>query len=79
MQNISEHIHRTSTLSILKVMFVFWLALYCQMRLNKNARETVIKILYVLGGIVTVLGLVGTTGVLVIKHCRQRKGSGNSS
>lgn len=79
MQNISEHIHRTSTASIIKVMAVFWLALILQMKYNKNSRQIVIKTLYVLGGIVTVLGTVGTTGVLIIKHCKGRKNSGNTS
>lgn len=75
MQNISRHIHRTPTSSIIKVMIVFWVALLVQIKFNKSARKTVIKMLYVLGGMITVVGVVGTTGVLVYKHSRKRTDS----
>lgn len=75
MQNLGGHIHRMSTANILKVMMVFWLALLIQVKFNKSSRKTVIKMLYALGGMVTVLGVVGTTGVLVYKHLKKRKNS----
>ena len=59
-----------STASIIKVMIVFWIALLLQVKFNENARRIVIKTLYVLGGMVTVFGTVGTTGVLIIKDLK---------
>lgn len=75
MQNIGGNIEKMKTTSIVKVMMIFWVALVVQMKLNTSARRTVIKTLYVFGGIVTVLGVVGTTGMLVYKHSKKRKNS----
>ena len=79
MQNITDNIHKMSTASIIKVMMIFWIALLIQIKFNKNARKIVIKTLFVLGGMITVFGTVGTTGVLVFKHIRKRKNSTISS
>jgi len=49
-------------------MIVSWLALLLQVRYTKSARRTMIKTMHVMGGIVTVLSIVGSTGVLVYKH-----------
>jgi cytochrome c oxidase assembly factor CtaG len=68
-----------STASIIKVMCVFWIALLIQVKFNKNARKIVIKTLYILGGMITVFGTVGTTGVLIIKHIKKRKNSSTIS
>lgn len=75
MQNIGGNIEKMKTTSIVKVMMIFWVALVVQMKLNTSARRTVIKTLYVLVGVVTVLGVVGTTGMLVYKHSKKRKNS----
>jgi hypothetical protein len=75
MQNIGGNILKIKTTSIVKLMLIFWVALLVQIKFNKSARKTVIKTLYVLGGIVTVLGVVGTTGMLVYKHCKRRTNS----
>jgi hypothetical protein len=68
MQNISRNVQKINSATVVKVMLLFWLALLVQMKFNKSARKTVIKTLYVMGGMVTVLGLVGTTGILIYKH-----------
>lgn len=75
MQNIGGNIQKMKSISIIKLMVIFWVALLVQIKFNKSARKTVIKTLYVLGGIVTVLGVVGTTGMLVYKHCKKRRNS----
>lgn len=38
-----------------------------QIKYNKNGRQIVIKILHILGGIISVFGVVGTTGMLIYK------------
>jgi hypothetical protein len=73
MQNVNGHIDKMKTTNILKLMVVFWLILLMQVRFNKNARKTVFKIMYILGGIVTVFGAVGSTGVLCYKEWRRKK------
>ena len=75
MQNVGGHIHRMNTANVLKVMMVFWLALLVQVKFNKSSRKTVIKMLYALGGMITVLGVFGTTSILVYKHLKKRKNS----
>lgn len=62
-----------NTSTIIKLMIIFWLILLVQIKFNKNAKEIVIKILYVLGGIISVFGTVGTTGVLIYKHWKKEK------
>jgi hypothetical protein len=75
MQNLSGHIHNMSTANIIKLMLMFWFALLLQLKLNQNARTVVIKTLLVLGGITTVFGTAGTTGLLIYKHWKKRKSS----
>jgi hypothetical protein len=61
-----------STVTIVKLMIVFWLVLFAQLKFNKNARRIVIKTLYVLGGMISVFGTVGTTGVLIYKQWKAK-------
>ncbi|MCB0371146.1 MAG: hypothetical protein KDD45_17455 [Bdellovibrionales bacterium] len=75
MQNVGGNVRKMNSKTVVKVMMIFWFALLVQIRLNQNARKTVIKTLYVMGGMVTVLGLVGTTGILAYKHWNGRKNS----
>ncbi len=75
MQNISGHIQNISTASIVKVMIFFWVALLIQIKFNKSCRKTVIRMLYAMGGMITVLGVAGTTGVLLFKHLKRRRDS----
>jgi len=64
-----------NTATVLKLMVVFWLVLLAQIKFNKNTRQIVIKILYVLAGIISVFGTVATTGVLIYKHCKKHNES----
>lgn len=75
MQNIGGHIRRTSNATIIKTMVLFWAALLVQVKFNRSAKKAVLKTLYVLGGIITVLGVVGSTGVLIYKHSKRRRDS----
>lgn len=75
MQDVGGHIQRLSTATLIKVMVVFWVALLLQVKFNKSARKTVIRMVYALGGMVTVLGVVSTTGLLAYKHWKKRKDS----
>jgi len=71
-QNVNGHIQSMNTGTIVKVMIVFWLVLLAQIKFNQNARQIVIKTLYVLGGIISVFGTVGTTGVLIYKQLKAK-------
>ena len=73
MQNINGNIQRVSTGTIIKIMIVFWVALLVQIKFNKSARRTVIKMLYIMGGMVTVLGVTGSTAFLIYKHWNKRQ------
>lgn len=58
---------------IIKLMIVFWIILIAQIKLNKNTRQIVLKILYILTGVITVFGTVATTGTLVYKQLNSKK------
>jgi hypothetical protein len=75
MQDVGGHIQRLSTATLIKVMMMFWIALLLQVKFNRSARKTVIRMLYALGGMVTVLGVASTTGLLLYKHCKKRRDS----
>jgi hypothetical protein len=75
MQNVHGHIQKMNTGTIIKFMIVFWLILLAQIKFNKNARKIVIKTLYVLGGVISVFGTVGTTGVLIYKQWKTKNES----
>jgi hypothetical protein len=62
-----------STGMIIKLMIVFWIILIAQIKLNKNTRQIVLKILYILTGVITVFGTVATTGTLVYKQLNTKK------
>lgn len=62
-----------STGMIIKLMIVFWIILIAQIKLNKNTRQIVLKILYILTGVITVFGTVATTGTLVYKQLNSKK------
>jgi hypothetical protein len=62
-----------STGMIIKLMIVFWIILIAQIKLNKNTRQIVLKILYILTGVITVFGTVATTGTLVYKQMNSKK------
>lgn len=65
---IGGKIKKIKSGTIVKLMMVSWIALLLQVRYTKSARKTMIKTMHVMGGIITVLGIVGSTGVLVYKH-----------
>ena len=75
MQNVSRQVQRINTSSLVKVMVVSWIALLVQIKFNKSARKTVIRMLYIFGGMITVLGVMGTTGILGYKYWKKRKSS----
>jgi hypothetical protein len=62
-----------STGMIIKLMIVFWIILIAQIKLNKNTRQIVLKILYILTGVITVFGTVATTGTLVYKQMNSKR------
>ena len=49
-------------------MAACWLLLIAQLTLNPKSRRVVIRMLFVLMGLSTILGTVGTTGVLIYKR-----------
>jgi hypothetical protein len=57
-----------STGTIVKLTILFWIILIAQIKFNKNARQIVFKILYILGGIISIFGTLGTTGALIYKQ-----------
>ena len=65
---IGGRIRKVQSGTIVKMMMVSWLALLLQVQYTKSARRTMIKTMHVMGGIVTVLAIVSSTGVLVYKH-----------
>ena len=65
---IGGRIRKINSGTITKMMIVSWLALLLQVRYTKSARRTMIKTAHVMGGIVTVLGIAGSTGILIYKH-----------
>ena len=67
-QTLNGRIKKMSTGTIIKLMIIFWIILIAQIKFNKNSRQIVLKILYVLGGIVTVFGTATTTAALIYKH-----------
>jgi hypothetical protein len=67
-QTINGRIQKISTGTIIKLTVVFWIILIAQIKFNKDTRQIVLKILYILGGIVSVFGTVGTTGALIYKQ-----------
>ena len=73
MQNIAGNIQKVESKTVLKIMFVFWLSLLVQVKFNQKSRKSVIKMLYVMGSMVTVMGIVGTSGILVYKHWNRKK------
>ncbi len=62
-----------STGTIIKFTILFWIILIAQIKFNKNTRQIVLKILYVLGGVISVFGTVGTTGALIYKLKKEPK------
>ena len=68
LQNVPGKILKIDTLTIIKLMIVFWIILFVQLKFNKNGRQVVLKIIHVLGGIISVFGVVGTTGMLIYKN-----------
>ena len=73
MQNIGGNVQKMNSATIIKVMCVFWLALLLQLKMNAKARKSVIKMFYVMGSMVTVMGIVSTSGVLIYKEWNKRK------
>ena len=73
MQNIGGNIRKINNATLIKIMLVFWLSLLIQVKFNQKARKSVIKMLYLMGSMVTVLGLVGTSGILIYKHVSKRR------
>lgn len=69
-QSINEKIKKMNTGTIIKLTIIFWILLIAQIKFSKNTRQTVLRILYVLGGIVSVFGTVGTTGALIYKQIK---------
>ena len=73
MQNIGGNIQKINSKTLIKIMMVFWLALLLQVKFNQKARKSVIRMLYVMGSMVTVMGIVGTTAILTYKHWNKRR------
>ena len=72
LQNVPGKILKINTMTIVKCMIVFWLILLVQIKYNKNGRQIVIKILHILGGIISVFGICGTTGMLIYKNYSEK-------
>jgi hypothetical protein len=64
-----------STGTIVKLTILFWIILIAQIKFNKNTRQIVFKILYVLGGIISIFGTLGTTGALIYKQYSKKQKS----
>lgn len=65
---INGRIQKMSTGTIIKLTILFWVILIAQLKFNKNSRQIVLKTLYILGGVISVFGTVGTTGALLYKQ-----------
>ena len=72
MWNVREQIQRTSTAKMIVAVGVCWALLIAQLTLNPRSRRVVIRIIYVLVGLSTIVGTVGTTGVLVYKKWHRK-------
>ena len=73
MQNIGRSIYKINTSTLIKIMLIFLLSLLVQVKFNQKARKSVIRMVYVMGSMITVLGLVGTSGILIYKHVSKRR------
>jgi hypothetical protein len=67
-QTLNGRIQKMSTGTILKLTIIFWIILIAQIKFSKDTRQIVLKTLYVLGGIISIFGTVGTTGALIYKQ-----------
>lgn len=68
---INGRIQKISTGTIIKLTILFWILLIAQLKFNKNSRQIVLKTLYILGGVISVFGTVGTTGALLYKQLKK--------
>lgn len=68
---INGRIQKMSTGTIIKLTILFWVILIAQLKFNKNSRQIVLKTLYILGGVISVFGTVGTTGALLYKQLKK--------
>lgn len=67
-QTLNGRIQKMSTGTILKLTVIFWIILIAQIKFSKDTRQIVLKTLYVLGGVISIFGTVGTTGALIYKQ-----------
>jgi hypothetical protein len=70
-QTLNGRIQKMSTGTIIKLTIIFWIILIAQIKFSKDTRQTVLKILSVFGGIISVFGTVGTTGALIYKQLKK--------
>lgn len=64
-KNVSEQVQRISVMKVAKLVILFWLLIILQVKLNAKARKVVFKTLFIIAGIISVFGALGTTGILV--------------
>jgi hypothetical protein len=67
-QTLNGRIQKMSTGTIIKLTIIFWIILIAQIKFSKDTRQIILKTLYVLGGIISIFGTVGTTGALIYKQ-----------
>jgi hypothetical protein len=73
-QTLNGRLQKMSTGTIIKLTILFWIILIAQIKFSKDTRQIVLKTLYVLGGIISIFGTVGTTGALIYKqYSKERK------
>ncbi len=67
-QTLNGRIQKISTGTIIKLTILFWIILIAQIKFSKDTRQIVLKTIYVLGGIISIFGTIGTTGALIYKQ-----------
>ena len=54
--------------TIFKLTLLFWTLVLIQVKMSPHARQFIFKTLYVIAGILSIFGAIGTTGMLIYKY-----------
>lgn len=68
LNQLSNRIQKVKSSKILKISLVFWVLLIMQIKMSPHARKLIFKIIYIIAGVFSILGVIGTTGMLVYKY-----------
>lgn len=72
-KDFPNNMQKIKSAHIVRIAILFWLAVLIQVRLSPQARKMIFKTIYAIVGLLSVLGALGTTGLLIYKHSNENK------